>query len=75
MTDFLRELFEFFARQIIRFQQKDKDGWSGWDAIYEDEYQSRAIENIKRGDYIDGANLCFLADFAKQRGRIGESHE
>lgn len=31
------------------------------------EYQERAIKNIRASNYIDAANLCLLADRAKNR--------
>lgn len=55
----------FAVRMIDRFEEKDDDGWRGWDEIEEESYQNRAIKNIKERNYVDGANLCLLADRAK----------
>jgi len=70
MNDFLLDFMKFVGWQIQRFMKKDSEGWRGADAIYEDEYADRAIKNLKKGDYVDAANLCFLAAWAKARGRI-----
>lgn len=70
MKDFLMEFMQFVGLQIGRFMKKDSDGWRGADSIYEDEYSERAINNIKQGDYVDAANLCFLAYWAKARGKV-----
>ena len=72
MKDFIVDFMVFVGRQISRFRQKDADGWRGADAVYEDEYAERAINNLKKGDYIDAANLCFLADWAREKGKVRE---
>jgi len=69
MNDFLLEFMEFIGLQIKRFMEKDADGWRGADAIYADEFKERAIRNLSKGDYVDAANLCFLAFWAKARGK------
>ena len=69
MQDILMDFMKFVGWQIKRFMQKDSDGWRGMDAIYESEYRDRAIKNLKKGDYIDAANLSFLAAWAKARGK------
>ena len=68
MVDFM----QFVGWQVMRFVEKDRDGWRGADAIYEHEYAKRAVKNIQKGDYVDAANLCFLAAWAKARGKVYE---
>lgn len=72
MNDFLLDFMKFVGWQLQRFIKKDKDGWRGADNIYEYEYRERAIKNLKDGDYVDAANLCFLAAWAKARGKEKE---
>lgn len=64
-------VLEFAERMILRFKQKDDDGWGRFDEVEEEEYQERAIDNIKRRDYIDAANLCLLAEkYCKEEGTM-----
>ena len=70
MKDFIVDFMTFVGLQISRFIQKDEDGWSGANAVYEHEYAERVVKNIHQGDYIDAANLCFLAYWAKARGKV-----
>jgi len=60
------EVGAFADRMVNRFKQKDKEGWGNHEFIPEKNYKERAIKNILRGDYVDAANLCLLAD--KQSG-------
>lgn len=70
MNDFLLDFLKFVGWQIQRFMEKDKDGWRGADAIYEEDYAARAVKNITEGDHIDACNLCFLAEWARARGKV-----
>ena len=66
MNEIFVMLVDFWKRQLSRFVEKNEDGWDGWETISEKEYRERAIRNMKAGDYIDAANLCVLADFARK---------
>jgi len=70
MNDFIMDFMRFVGWQIKRFMEKDAEGWHGAKDIYEDEYRERAIKNLRMGDYVDAANLCFLAAWAKARGQV-----
>jgi hypothetical protein len=58
-------ILDFSVQMIDRMEKKDADGWGGYDAISELEYRERAIKNINKGDYVDAANLCVLASYAR----------
>jgi hypothetical protein len=58
-------ILDFAVLMIARMEKKDTDGWMGYDAIPEEEYRERAIKNINKGDYVDAANLCVLASYAR----------
>ena len=60
----------FAHSMIVRFEDKERAGWKGFDSIPEHELASRAVTNILNGDYIDGANLCLLAQRMKESEEV-----
>lgn len=58
-------VLSFAMSMIRRFEEKERDGWTGFEDICEQEYRWRAIKNINKGNYVDAANLCLLADWVR----------
>ena len=58
-------VLDFAVRMIERFEVKEEQGWMGFEDVNESEYQLRIIKNAMKGDYVDAANLCLLAERVK----------
>jgi len=61
-------LGRFMVEMERRIIEKDRDGWRGWDTIAEKALKDRLINNAKRGDWIDVANLAMMLWVRKQKG-------
>jgi len=64
-TEWWERVLSFAMSMIRRFEEKERDGWTGFEDISEQEYVERAIKNINKGNYVDAANLCLLADWVR----------
>jgi len=64
--DWWELVLRFATKMIRRFEDKERQGWSGFEDIPEPNYQERAIKNIRHGHYVDAANLCLLAEIARK---------
>jgi len=59
------EMYQFVGLMIARLYQKYDEGWQGWESIETEDYVRRATKNLEKGDYVDAANLCMLAYYAR----------
>jgi hypothetical protein len=53
-------LGRFQEKMEGEFIRKDRAGWIGWDEIDADNVKYRLLDNAKRGDWVDVANLAML---------------
>jgi hypothetical protein len=75
MNDLIWILYQFLGLMIARLFQKYDAGWDGWEIIEKEDYVRRAMKNLECGDYVDAANLCMLAYYAREQAMKEASHE